>query len=30
MDVDPEEAIDMYKDFATFKEIMLQKLEGRS
>jgi len=30
VDVDPEEAIDMYKDFATFKEIMLQKLEGRS
>jgi acyl carrier protein len=26
VDVDPEEAVDMYKDFATFKRIVLQKL----
>ena len=29
VDVDPEEAVDMYKDFATFKKVMLQKLETR-
>jgi acyl carrier protein len=27
VDVDPEEAVDMYKDFATFKRIVLQKLD---
>ena len=26
VDVDPEEAIDMYKDYATFKNVMLRKL----
>jgi acyl carrier protein len=26
VDVDPEEAVEMYKDFATFRRIMLQKL----
>ena len=30
VDVDPEEAIEMYKDFATFKKVVLQKLQGRS
>ena len=30
VDVDPEEAIEMYKDFATFKRVVLQKLQGRS
>lgn len=30
VDVDPEEAIDMYKDFATFKKVVLQKLSARS
>jgi len=29
VDVDPEEAIDMYKDFATFKRIILQKLAAK-
>lgn len=28
IDVDPEEAVDMYTDFATFKRIILQKLEA--
>jgi acyl carrier protein len=28
IDVDPEEAVDMYRDFATFKRIILQKLEA--
>jgi acyl carrier protein len=27
VDVDPEEAVEMYKDFGTFKRIMLQKLQ---
>jgi acyl carrier protein len=26
VDVDPEEAVDMYKDFATFKRVVLQKI----
>jgi len=26
LDLDPEEAIEMYKDFATFKRIVLQKM----
>ncbi|HXI09862.1 MAG TPA: acyl carrier protein [Thermodesulfobacteriota bacterium] len=26
IDIDPEEAVDMYKDFATFKKIVLSKL----
>ena len=26
LDLDPEEAIEMYKDFATFKRIVVQKL----
>ena len=26
IDVDPEEAVDMYKDFQTFKEIIMRKL----
>jgi acyl carrier protein len=30
VDVDPEEAIDMYKDFATFKRVVLQKLGARN
>ena len=29
VDVDPEEAIDMYKDFATFKRVILQKLAAK-
>ena len=29
VDVDPEEAVEMYKDFATFKRVILQKLECR-
>jgi acyl carrier protein len=29
VDVDPEEAVDMYSDFATFKKIVLHKLEAR-
>ena len=29
VDVDPEEAVDMYRDFATFKRVVLQKLGGR-
>ena len=29
IDVDPEEAVEMYKDFATFKRVMRQKLECR-
>jgi len=28
VDVDPEEAVEMYKDFATFKRIILQKSEA--
>jgi acyl carrier protein len=30
VDVDPEEAIDMYKDFAAFKKVVLQKLAAKS
>ena len=30
VDVDPEEAIDMYKDFATFKRVILQKLVAKN
>lgn len=26
IDVDPEEAVEMYKDFQTFKEIIMRKL----
>lgn len=29
VDVDPEEAVDMYKDFATFKRVVLQKLSAK-
>jgi acyl carrier protein len=29
LDIDPEEAVEMYKDFATFKRIVLQNLEGK-
>jgi acyl carrier protein len=29
LDLDPEDAVEMYKDFATFKKIVLQKLECR-
>ena len=29
LDVDPEEAVEMYEDFATFKAIVLRKLECR-
>jgi len=28
LDVDPEEAVDMYRDFATFKQIVLRKIGG--
>jgi acyl carrier protein len=28
VDVDPEEAIDMYKDFGAFKTVILRKLDG--
>jgi acyl carrier protein len=27
IDVDPEEAVDMYRDFATFKKVILQKVD---
>ena len=30
VDVDPEEAVDMYKDFATFKKVMMQKLDAKN
>lgn len=30
VDLDPEEAVDMFKDFATFKRILRQRMEGRS
>jgi acyl carrier protein len=30
VDVDPEEAVDMYKDFAAFKRVVLRKLTPRS
>jgi len=29
LDLDPEEAVEMYKDFATFKRIVRQKMECR-
>ena len=29
VDLDPEEAVEMYKDFATFKRIFLQRMESR-
>lgn len=29
LDVDPEEAVEMYANFATFKRIVLQKLQLR-
>lgn len=29
IDVDPEEAVEMYKDFATFKRIVRQRIEAR-
>ena len=30
VDVDPEEAVDMYKDFATFKRVVLHKLSAKN
>ena len=29
VDLDPEEAVEMYKDFATFKRIVRQRVESR-
>ncbi len=29
LDIDPEEAVEMYKDFATFKRIVLNNLESK-
>jgi acyl carrier protein len=29
IDVDPEEAVEMFSDFATFKRIMRQRIENR-
>ncbi len=29
VDLDPDEAVEMYKDFATFKRIVLQRIESR-
>ena len=29
VDLDPEEAVEMYKDFATFKRIVRQRMECR-
>jgi acyl carrier protein len=29
IDLDPEEAVEMYRDFATFKAVVLQKMECR-
>jgi acyl carrier protein len=29
IDVDPEEAVEMFSDFATFKKIMRQRIEHR-
>ena len=29
IDVDPEEAVDMYEDFATFRRIVLEKLASQ-
>jgi acyl carrier protein len=28
VDLDPEEAVEMYKDFATFKRILRQRMEA--
>lgn len=28
LDLDPEEAVEMYKDFATFKRILRQRMEA--
>ena len=28
LEIDPEEAVEMYKDFETFKRIVLEKLAG--
>jgi acyl carrier protein len=30
LDIDPEEAVEMYKDFATFKRIVLHYLSSKS
>jgi acyl carrier protein len=30
LDIDPEEAVEMYKDFATFKRIVLHYLSTKS
>jgi acyl carrier protein len=30
VDVDPEEAVDMYTDFCTFKRVVLEKLGARN
>jgi acyl carrier protein len=30
VDVDPEEAVDMYRDFGTFKRVILQKMQART
>jgi acyl carrier protein len=29
VEIEPEEAVEMYKDFATFKRVVLQKLQTR-
>ena len=29
LDIDPEEAVEMYKDFATFKRIVMHNLESK-
>jgi len=29
VDLDPEEAVEMYRDFATFKRIVRQRMESR-
>ena len=29
VDVEPEEAVDMYRDFSTFKRVVMQKLDAR-
>ena len=29
IDLDPEEAVEMYKDFATFKRILRQRMDAR-
>lgn len=28
VNIDPDEAVEMYKDFQTFKKVILKKLEG--